>query len=82
MASVVWDTEGVIHFKFLPQCENYAQYYSGLLRNDVHQAIWKIRPRNLPKKIIHLHDNARQHMANLSKATLAAMSWESMTHPP
>jgi hypothetical protein len=32
-------------------CHNYAQYYSDLLRNDVHQAVWKKRPRKLCKKV-------------------------------
>jgi histone-lysine N-methyltransferase SETMAR len=53
-----------------------------LLHNDVHQAIWKRRPGKLSKKITLLHDNARPHMVNLLKATLATMGSEIMNHPP
>jgi hypothetical protein len=48
MASVFWDSEGVIHVDFLPHGGTMnAQYYSNLLHNDVPQVIWKKRPRKL-----------------------------------
>jgi histone-lysine N-methyltransferase SETMAR len=59
-----------------------AQYYSNLLYNDVHQAIRKKRPGNPSKKINRLHDDARPQTANFTKATLAAMGWETMNHLP
>jgi hypothetical protein len=50
-----------------------AQYYSNLLRYDMHQAILKKRPWKV-SKIILLHDSVRPHTANLTKVTLATMS--------
>jgi hypothetical protein len=41
MASVFWNSKGVIHVDFLPHGVTInAQYYSNLLHNDVHQAIY------------------------------------------
>jgi hypothetical protein len=72
MASVFWDSEGVIHVDFLPHGVTVnAQYYTNLLCSDVHQVIWKRRPGKLLKIIILLHDSACPHMANLMKAALA-----------
>jgi histone-lysine N-methyltransferase SETMAR len=83
MASVFWDSEGVIHVDFLQHDVTInAQYYSTLLRNDVHQAVQKKSHGKLSKIIILLHDNARPHMPNLMKVTLAAVGWEIMNHPP
>jgi hypothetical protein len=74
MASVFWDSEGVIHVDFLPPHATVnAQYYSNLLLNDVHAAISKKRPGKLSKGIILLHNNAHPHTANLG--------WEILNHP-
>jgi hypothetical protein len=81
MASVFWDS-GVIHVYFLPcGTKINAQYYGNLLRNDAHQEIGKKSPGKLSKMIKLLHDNARPHTVNLTKATLATMGWEIMNHP-
>jgi hypothetical protein len=80
---VFWDSEGVIHVDFLSHGVTInAQYYSNLLCNDVCQVIQKKKPGKLSKKIILLHDNARPHMANLTRVTLATMEWEVTIHPP
>jgi hypothetical protein len=34
------------------------------------------------KKIVLLHENVRPHMANLTKAAMAAVGWEIVNHPP
>jgi hypothetical protein len=59
-----------------------AQYYSNLFCGDMHQAVQKKRPGKVSKKIILLHDNASPHMADLTRATLAALGWEIMNHFP
>jgi hypothetical protein len=42
MDSVFWDSEEVIHVDFHPRDITVnAQYYSNLLRSNVHQAIWE-----------------------------------------
>jgi hypothetical protein len=70
----------VIHVDFLPHSVTInAQYHSNLLHIDVHQAILKKKPGKL-SKITLLHDNAHLHMADMMKATLAAMDWEIMSH--
>jgi hypothetical protein len=43
-----------------------AQYYSNLFHSNVHQVIWKKRLTKLSKMNILLHENARQHTANLT----------------
>jgi hypothetical protein len=58
MASMFWDSEGVIHVDFLPHGVTVnAQYCCNLLHNDVHQAIQKKRPGKL-SEIILLNDGA------------------------
>jgi hypothetical protein len=80
---VFWDSEGRIHIYFLPHGVTiYAQYYSNLFRNDVHQAIQKKRPQKLSKIIILLHDNAHPHTANLMKTILVTTGWEIMNLQP
>jgi hypothetical protein len=45
LASVFWNSEGVIHVDFLPYGVKISvQYYSNLFHNDVHQEIQKKRP--------------------------------------
>jgi histone-lysine N-methyltransferase SETMAR len=82
MESVFCDSERVIHVDFLSHGVTVnAQYYNSLLCNNMHQEIWKEISGNLPK-IIPLHVNACPHTANLTQATLKAMGWEIMKHPP
>jgi hypothetical protein len=72
MASVFWDSEGVIYVNFLPPHATVnAQYYSNLLLNDVHIAVHKKRRRKLSTGTILLRENARPHTANLT--TLASL---------
>jgi hypothetical protein len=52
---------------------------SCLLCKDVHQVIQKKKLGKL-SKIILLHDDVCPHMANLTKATVATMSWEIVNH--
>jgi hypothetical protein len=80
MAVVFWES-GVIFVDFLPHGVTFnAQYYSNLLRSDVHQVIRKKRPRKLSKIIILLHDSTHPYTANFMKVTLAVMGWEIMDH--
>jgi hypothetical protein len=44
-ASVFWDSEGMIHDFLLHGGTMNAQYYSNLCCKDVHQVIWKKKPR-------------------------------------
>jgi histone-lysine N-methyltransferase SETMAR len=83
MESVFCDSERVIHVHFLPRGVTVnAQYYNSMLCSNVHQAIWKKTSGKLSKNIIRLHDNPCPHTGNLTQATLAAMGWEIMNHPP
>jgi hypothetical protein len=51
MASVFWNSEGMIHVDILPPHATVnAQYYSNLLLNDVHAEIHKKRPRNCKRE--------------------------------
>jgi histone-lysine N-methyltransferase SETMAR len=82
MASVVWNSEGVIHIDFLPHGVTInAQYYSNFHCNDVHQAIQKKRHGKL-STITPLHDDPCPHMAHLTKVALATMGRKIMNHPP
>jgi histone-lysine N-methyltransferase SETMAR len=57
------------------------QYYSNLLHDDMHKAIQKRKPGQLPQRIILLNDKVRPHTTNFTNATMATMGWEIMNHP-
>lgn len=83
MLSVWWDMKGIIHYELLePKQTVNAQLYSQqLIRLD--QKIREKRPGqgHGNKKIILLHDNARPHVALVTKETIVELGWEVLAHP-
>jgi hypothetical protein len=77
IASMFWDSEGVIHIDFIPHDVTInEQCHSNLL-----QAIRKKILAELSRMIILLHDNARPHTANLTKEALVTVGREIRNHP-
>lgn len=82
MATVFWDSKGILLFDVLPKNSTVTgQYYSELL-NQLREEIKSKRRGKLTKKIILLQDNARVHTCRLVTETIEKHGWTTLDHPP
>jgi histone-lysine N-methyltransferase SETMAR len=82
MATVFWDSKGIIHLDFLTsQKAINAQYYSTLLNEKVKPAI-RSKRRKRQDSVCFLQNNACPHTAALMMATLLKLKWDVLRHPP
>lgn len=80
LLSVWWDVRGVIHFELLPANTSItAAYYCAQLER-LRQKLAEARPGR--EKIYFLHDNARPHIAKMTRLKLLELGWEVLPHPP
>lgn len=80
MLSIWWDWKGIIHYELLEVNQTInSQLYSQQLQR-LNDAIRQKRPRL--QSVILQHDNARPHVANLTKMAILALGWEVLPHPP
>lgn len=83
MLCVWWDTKGIIYYELLePNQTVNADRYSSQLRR-LSGALDIQRPYNGHgrRKVILQHDNARPHVAKLTKDTILELGWEVLPHP-
>ena len=82
MATVFWDTKGVLLVDFTPQGQtvNAVRYCETLDR--LREAVRRKRQGRLREGVILLHDNATPHTANLTKEWFKRYGWEVLPHPP
>jgi histone-lysine N-methyltransferase SETMAR len=81
MLCVWWGKEGIIYWELLPRNQTItAEVYSQQLRRLAE----KIRQKrsNRRYQMILQHDNARPHVANLTKMVIQELGWEVLQHPP
>jgi histone-lysine N-methyltransferase SETMAR len=82
MATVFWDSKGVLYVDFLTQHRTInAQYYSALLEGPVKAAIRNKRKR-AQTSVSFLQDNTRPHMATRTMETIQKLKWNVLAHPP
>jgi hypothetical protein len=82
MATVFWDSKGIIHLDFLTgQKTINAQYYSTLLNEKVKPAI-RSKRRKRQNSVFFLQDKACPQTAALTMATLPKLKWDVLRHPP
>jgi transposase len=82
MATVFWDSKGIIHLDFLTgQKTINAQYYSTFLNEKVKPAI-RSKRRKRQDSVFFLQDNARPLTAVLMMATPVKLKWDVLPHPP
>ncbi len=89
MATVFWDHKGALLIEFLPDATdphtgrkytvNKDRYFDTLmtLRNEIR----KKRSGLLTRRPILLHDNARPHSAEQTRALIQNLRWETFPHP-
>jgi histone-lysine N-methyltransferase SETMAR len=82
MATVFWDSQGVIHLDYLEKGRTITgQYYSDLLtRFDL--VLKERRPRLQRKKVLFHHDNAPAHSSRVATGKLIELGFELVSNPP
>lgn len=83
MLCVWWDLQGVIYFELLdPNTTITSEVYCYQLM-QVQEALMSKRPSLVNRKgVILLHDNARPHVAKMTKQKIEDLEWEVLPHPP
>ncbi|GFO49983.1 histone-lysine N-methyltransferase SETMAR [Plakobranchus ocellatus] len=81
MASMFWDSCGMILLDILPKGEsvNADRYYETLYR--LRHVVRRKRPRLLGSGVVLQHDNAIPHMAKYTKEWLERYWWNIIPHP-
>lgn len=80
MCCVWWDIKGVIMFELLPKNQTVtAQLYTEQLQR-LAQNIKEKRKNH--EHVFFLHDNARPHVAKITRHKLLELGWEILPHPP
>ena len=81
MICVWWDWKGVIHFEIL---ENNQTVNAQLYTEQMNRLITPIQLKkpNRRYSVILQHDNARPHVATLTKNAIQDLGWEVLPHPP
>lgn len=82
MATVFWDSQGIIHIDYLEKGRTITgQYYANLL--DEFEAVLKEkRPHLKKKKVLFHHDNAPAHSSRVVMAKIKQLRYELLPHPP
>ena len=81
MICVWWDWKGVIHLEMLKNNQNVnAQLYTEQM-NRLSRAI-QLKRSNRRDDVILQHDNARLHVATLTKNAIQDLAWVVLRHPP
>lgn len=80
MLSVFWDFQGIIWYELLNYGETItANLYSNQLQKLAEQLQDK---RKFRSKVYLLHDNARPHIAKITKKKIKELGWEVLPHAP
>ena len=82
MASVFWDSEGVLMIDYLEQRKTVTGiYYAELIRKI--RAVIKEKRRGKLRQGVLLHqDNAPAHTSAVAKAAIGGCGFELLQHPP
>ncbi|XP_023217030.1 histone-lysine N-methyltransferase SETMAR-like [Centruroides sculpturatus] len=82
MATVFWDTRGIIYTDYLEKGKTITgEYYASLLHR-LSEEIKEKRPHLKKKKILFHQDNARVHTCAVSMAKITELKFELLPHPP
>lgn len=82
MASVFWDSKGIILIDYLEKGRTITgQYYSELL-DRFDEKLKETRPHLAKKKVLFHHDNAPAHSSGIVAAKLHELRYELLPHPP
>jgi [histone H3]-lysine36 N-dimethyltransferase SETMAR len=83
LLSVWWDVNGIIFFSLLPSNQTINSEVYCRQMNNLEQTLREKRPELVESNgIILQHDNARSHIAEMTKKKLREFGWEVLPHPP
>ena len=82
MATIFWDSKGVILLDFLPRGETVnANVYIETLKK-LKARIRRVRPDSDMCNVLLQHDNARPHTSIKTREMVTAFGWTTLPHPP
>lgn len=82
MATIFWDSEGILLINYLPKGTTMnAQYYANLL-GQAREAVVQKRRGKLARGVLFLQDNAPVHTAQVARAALKFTGFTEIYHPP
>ena len=82
MATVFWDTDGVIHIDYLPRGTTMnGQYYADLLVR-LRESIKEKRRGKIRRGVLLQQDNAPVHSSKLAMQSVRDCGFELLPHPP
>uniref|UniRef100_A0A914PJ24 Mos1 transposase HTH domain-containing protein n=1 Tax=Panagrolaimus davidi TaxID=227884 RepID=A0A914PJ24_9BILA len=80
MLCFFWDTEGPVHFEFVPEGRTVDKYFYRQMLDRVQQAI--VEKRGAERQVFFLQDNAPAHRAIITKEKIEELGWTLLPHPP
>ena len=82
MATIFWDSSGVLLIDYMPHKTTInGQYYAALM-GRLRESIKEKRRGKLAKGVLLLHDNAPAHAARVAQAAIRNCGFEQLNHPP
>lgn len=82
MATVFWDSEGIIMVDYLEKGKTVSGEYYALLLGQLRDRLKEIRRDKLSRGVLLLQDNAPAHNSNVAKLAIADCGYELLPHPP
>jgi len=82
MATVFWDSQGVIHIDYLEKGKTITGVYYSELLDRFDSALKEKRPRLKRKKVLFHHDNAPAHSARITTQKLLDLRYDVVPHAP
>jgi len=82
MATVFWDSQGVIYIDYLEKGKTVTGLYYAELLGRFAAELQSIRLHLAKKKVLFHHDNASAHTSALAKAKLLELGLELLPHLP
>src|ERR1700743_1771577 len=82
MASVFWDSEGVLMIDYLKRGKTVQGVYSAELIRKLREQIKEKRRGKLIQGVLLHHDNAPAHPSHVAMAAIHECGFELLCHPP
>ncbi|KAL0822131.1 hypothetical protein ABMA28_004265 [Loxostege sticticalis] len=82
MASVFWDSDGILFIDYVPKGQTITGPYYASLIPKVREVIKKTRRGKLSSGVLFLHDNAPAHRSEVALQAIHSAGFEMLDHPP